>query len=205
MGNRKLTQDRILKTAEELFYKLGYTKTTIDDISTSLGMSRKTIYQYFPGKYEILRAVGVFINQRISLAINDIINDESLKFTDKLTRVMVIVGKETSRPTSLFINDVQKNAPDLWAEFEVAWEKRMSNNMAAVIGEGIKLGYIRNDIPVEIMVLIYSRAIQSIVQSDILSTLPFTLDFLLTRGIRLLFEGLFTDTGRKQVFPQKGN
>jgi AcrR family transcriptional regulator len=202
MGNRKLTQDRILKTAEELFYKLGYSKTTIDDISSALGMSRKTIYQYFPGKYDILRAVGIYVNQRIATAISEVINNSDLPYVEKLSKVMVVIGMETSKSTATFINDVQKNAPDLWLEFQEGWEKRMTNNFSVVIEEGIKLGYIRNDIPVQIMVMIYSRAIQSIVQSDVLSNLPFSLDFLLTRGLKLLFEGLFTDNGRKLI-PEK--
>ncbi len=199
MGNKKITQDRILKTSEELFYRQGYTKTTIDDISKALGISRKTIYQYFPGKYEILREVGTSINQRIALEIKEIISREDMPYMEKLSKVMVFIGKESSRSSATFINDVQKNVPDLWLEFQENWEKRMMNNLSKVIAEGIEKGFIRNDIPVGMIVLIYSKSIQSIMSSDILTNLPFSLDSILTSGIKLLFEGLFTDKGRKLI------
>lgn len=48
---------RILETAKEFFLEFGYKKVTMDEIADSLGMSKKTLYQYFPSKYELLSAV----------------------------------------------------------------------------------------------------------------------------------------------------
>lgn len=53
MDNR----DRIKEKAYELFMRYGIRSVTMDDIATHMGMSKKTIYQYFADKDELVAAV----------------------------------------------------------------------------------------------------------------------------------------------------
>jgi predicted DNA-binding transcriptional regulator AlpA len=43
-------QDRILNKARELMFQTGVKHVTMDDLATQLGISKKTIYQYFKDK-----------------------------------------------------------------------------------------------------------------------------------------------------------
>ncbi len=43
-------QNRILEVAGSQFFSLGFTKVTMDEIAHELGLSKRTLYQYFPGK-----------------------------------------------------------------------------------------------------------------------------------------------------------
>ena len=47
-------QDKILKTSLELFYKFGIKRVTMDDIAKELGMSKKTIYQFYKEKDDLV-------------------------------------------------------------------------------------------------------------------------------------------------------
>ncbi len=47
----------IVKAAAKMFGRYGYSKTTMGDIATEAGVARQTVYNAFPGKEEILRAV----------------------------------------------------------------------------------------------------------------------------------------------------
>lgn len=47
-------QEKILKTAIELFFKYGIKRITMDDVAKELGMSKKTIYQYYKDKDAII-------------------------------------------------------------------------------------------------------------------------------------------------------
>jgi len=47
-------KEQILKSIAELFYQKGYEKTSIRDISTSLGITVSGVYYYFKNKQEIL-------------------------------------------------------------------------------------------------------------------------------------------------------
>lgn len=51
------TKARIRQKADELFMKYGIRSVSMDDIANALGMSKKTIYQYFVDKDELVTAV----------------------------------------------------------------------------------------------------------------------------------------------------
>jgi TetR/AcrR family transcriptional regulator, cholesterol catabolism regulator len=50
-------KDRILGKATELFMRYGIRSITMDEIANSLGISKKTIYQFFKDKDELVYAV----------------------------------------------------------------------------------------------------------------------------------------------------
>jgi len=47
----------IVTAAANMFARYGYSKTTMGDIAAEAGVARQTVYNAFPGKEEILRAV----------------------------------------------------------------------------------------------------------------------------------------------------
>lgn len=51
------TRERILDVAEELFKRVGYSKTAVADIAQELGMSSANVYRFFPSKLAINEAI----------------------------------------------------------------------------------------------------------------------------------------------------
>src|SRR5215204_4073533 len=49
-------KERILERSHELFNKYGIRSVSMDDIAAGLGMSKKTLYQYFSDKEELVDA-----------------------------------------------------------------------------------------------------------------------------------------------------
>ena len=52
-------QERIRQKADELFRRYGIRSVTMDEIATQLGMSKKTIYQYYTDKDQLVDAVAM--------------------------------------------------------------------------------------------------------------------------------------------------
>ncbi len=50
----QLKRERIVSAAIDLFYRQGYSQTTLDQVAKSLGMTKPFIYQYFRSKNELL-------------------------------------------------------------------------------------------------------------------------------------------------------
>jgi AcrR family transcriptional regulator len=50
-------EERIIKGALDLFLQAGIKSVTMDDIARHLGMSKKTIYQFFGDKNELVVAL----------------------------------------------------------------------------------------------------------------------------------------------------
>ena len=51
------TRARIVETAEALFRRLGFAKTTVADIAAELQMSPANVYRFFPSKTAIVQAI----------------------------------------------------------------------------------------------------------------------------------------------------
>jgi AcrR family transcriptional regulator len=51
------TRARIMETAEALFRRLGFAKTTVADIASELRMSPANVYRFFPSKNAIVEAI----------------------------------------------------------------------------------------------------------------------------------------------------
>ncbi|WP_018178125.1 TetR/AcrR family transcriptional regulator [Jongsikchunia kroppenstedtii] len=54
---KRKSRAHFLEVAAGLIAERGYRGTTIDDIASAAGASRATLYSYFPGKDEIVRAI----------------------------------------------------------------------------------------------------------------------------------------------------
>src|SRR5438874_10407025 len=51
------TRQRIVDAARAHFFSHGFRSVTMDDLAEELGVSKKTLYNHFPGKIELLEAV----------------------------------------------------------------------------------------------------------------------------------------------------
>ena len=51
-------QDKIIKQIEDKLFREGFYKTTMDEVASELGMSKKTIYKFFPSKEDLIMAIA---------------------------------------------------------------------------------------------------------------------------------------------------
>src|SRR5918996_471952 len=55
-SDRSAMQERILETADRLFYGQGIRAVGVDTIAAEVGISKRTLYNYFPSKDELIVA-----------------------------------------------------------------------------------------------------------------------------------------------------
>jgi AcrR family transcriptional regulator len=63
--NGNETKSRILQAAQELFFSYGIRSITMDDIARHLSISKKTIYQFFEDKDQIVGELCGSISTRM--------------------------------------------------------------------------------------------------------------------------------------------
>ena len=49
-------QERILQTTDRLFYEQGIRAVGVDTVAAEVGISKRTLYNYFPSKDELITA-----------------------------------------------------------------------------------------------------------------------------------------------------
>jgi len=77
----------ILQKAQELFYKHGYTKTSVNMVIEALGISKGAFYHYFKSKEELLDSLADILSQNIKSKIKTVVNDKNLNAIEKLNKM----------------------------------------------------------------------------------------------------------------------
>jgi len=85
--SKKNTKEAILEEATDLFYEVGYARTTIRDVAGRLNIPNPSIYYYYKNKehllFEVIESCGLEIVKELEAALNQI--DDPL---DKLAHMI---------------------------------------------------------------------------------------------------------------------
>ena len=190
------TRNRILKTARRHFFAQGFTKVTMDEIAHELGMSKKTLYQHFPAKRDLLQESLLGINLRITEGLDGIVQNKKLGFSKKLEQALGFVASELPRFSPIFLRDIQRHAPDLWQELDRRRSRSIKKYLGALIDEGISKGFLRKEVDAEFLVLLFSTLILNIINPETLARLPLSATQAFKNINLVVFQGILTDQGR---------
>ncbi|MBU4533684.1 MAG: TetR/AcrR family transcriptional regulator [Eubacteriales bacterium] len=164
--NVDASRDRIVQAAGRLFDARGYRHVTLNDIAGQLGMSKKTIYQYFAGKEAIAEEYLQRLMHRVTARTEPLLTgDYSLDI--QLEQVFSEVWEELLRFNPLFLDDIKRYAPELWKKVERYRDGRIML-LENLIRKGQTAGDIR-DLDPRLAVLIYLSAVRAINQPDVMA------------------------------------
>ena len=143
-------KDRILKGAEELFFMYGIKSITMDDIAKHLGISKKTIYQFYSDKNEV---VETLMTQRLKKNECEFQNiaKESVNVIEEVFEMMKHVGVIFSQMNPNLFYDLQKYHPKAWKLFKKFKEECIERMVEESVKHGIKQGLVRADINTKIV------------------------------------------------------
>ncbi len=187
---------RILKKAEEMFSQFGFSRVTMEEIAADLGMSKKTLYKFFPGKEQLLREMISSKKCDFEDYVLKLWSNNELSFVEKLKILMNYIGQNNSSFRGPLAHDLQKNFPLIWEEIN---ESRKTHSLAKfnlLMKEGIEKGVFRNDIDQQILFLIFMNSIQGALNPEVLSQLPVTGNQVFESIVKVFLEGVFTEEGR---------
>ena len=143
------TKDRVLQGAEELFFKYGIKSVTMDDIAKHLAISKKTIYQFYSDKNEIVDTL-----MRLKLAEDKAsiqqIHVEADNVITEVFGLMKHMSQMFSKLNPNLFYDLQKYHPEAWKQFNDFKEECIESMVENAIKGGVKDGLVRADINTKI-------------------------------------------------------
>lgn len=142
--------ERIIEGGEELFLTAGIKSVTMDDIARHVGMSKKTIYQFFKDKNELVIALVKKKLKEDEDQMEAIIS-QSGNVIEEMINMMKCSEEIFSRINPIVIHDMQKYHPDAWKEFQNFKSEVLISTLEQLLSKGIKQGFIRPEIDVKII------------------------------------------------------
>jgi len=146
IGNK----ERIQQKAHDLFMEYGLRSVSMDDIANALGISKKTIYQFFADKDELVQAVlsDVITNNK-DCCERDVSVSENAVHEIFIAMDMIVETLGGMNPSLLF--EMQKYHPTAYEKFRLYKNEFLYNVMRRNLLRGIEEGLYREDIDVEII------------------------------------------------------
>lgn len=187
-------KNEILEQALKLFMRLGIKSLTMDDVATQLRMSKKTLYEHFQDKNDLVEqvvtAVCGFHRDTISAicarglnAIDE--NEEITKF---------IVGQVGNMHPSVQF-DLQKYHPKAWEIMEQREQEDIYTCVSANLRKGIAEGLYREDLDVEVITRLYIARIDSTWDGRVFPTDRFSLSDVLWKHFEYHIRGIASKKG----------
>ena len=153
-GGRLMRERIMLATIDEMNER--GSKFTMDDLAYRLGVSKRTIYENFSSKGDLIGAVINLFIEKIEEKDNEIINDKSLSSIEKLKRFALVIRDELKYINERTIYEAERYFPKHWKKID-RWMQERATIQKEVIKEGIEKGEIR-DINPDILIKMLNEA-----------------------------------------------
>jgi AcrR family transcriptional regulator len=142
-------RDRVLDAAERLLARLGYQKTTMDDIAREAGVGRRTIYLHFAGKEEVALGTIDRIVERLKGRLRDLAGAGG-PAAERLRRMLlerVLFRFDSVRDYYQSIDDLFRSIRPAYMARRARYFDEEAALFAAVLAEGRAAGAFDVDDP----------------------------------------------------------
>lgn len=147
---RNAAEIRIIESATELFYRFGIKSITMDDVAKHLAMSKKTLYQHFRDKNEMVWKCCHQDLMTRDCVFKEIADQAADPIGELMHLMKHMEGMFNMINPNLFY-DLQKYYPEVWKMFREFKETNMLQMIESNFRNGIELGLYRKDINIHIM------------------------------------------------------
>jgi AcrR family transcriptional regulator len=186
--------EKILSAAEELFSKYGIRSITMDDIAKELGMSKKTIYQYYKDKNEMVVKITERYMQEDETCMQDIENN-SQNAVEAVLKMSDYFRQELSDVNPAMIYDIKKYHPEAWSLHQSYSKTRFIESFEKNYDWGVQDGLYRKDLNVRILAHLRLAEINLTFDESVFSNKEFNvIDVHITMTEHFL-RGILTDKG----------
>jgi len=191
-------KERILLKAHELFNRYGVRSVSMDDIAAGLGMSKKTLYQYYADKEELVGAVFLSViegNKTRCLAdrkkADNAIHEIFLAFD--------MMQEMFSQMNPVVIYDLEKYHPAVYRKFHEHKYGFLYQMIKSNLEKGIKEELYRPEIDVDVLTRFRIESIMLPFNSEVFPNNRTHLMHIEEQILEHFLYGLATTKGQKTI------
>jgi len=196
------TRARIVAVARTQLFAYGYSAFTMDDLARELGVSKKTLYVYFPSKDALAETILDEFASEVRNLVDSLFADRTQPFATKFRRLGEAMIQRFSKLTPHMLRDLQRFAPKIYAKIDEVRRKNIPYVFGQIIREGQAAGAVRADLDPQLAIEYWRFAITNLMQPEALERLGMQPDQVFKKSINLFFAGLLTPSGRKEYEKQ---
>lgn len=195
MSESKKTE--ILLFCRQKFFSGGFYKTTMDEISSELRVSKKTLYKYFPSKDDLVRETIMNHIGGVANKVTVIVESDE-PTAAKFKKIIGIIAAALAPESELFWDEFKEHMTNHWEEIERFREIQIRKNFGKLFSDGISEGIMR-PYPPELTITIFLAMIRSVVNPVFLSKSGKNFDSVVKTVFEIITNAFFTEEGLKKL------
>ena len=190
-------KERIIEEASRLFFQKGIKSMTMSDIANYLGISKRTLYEVFNDKEELLEACIEKASKHADEEMKKLIN-ESENVIDAMMRIYAKHLNDRHKLNKTVVHDLRKYHPRLYKNIECK-QKEEPGPFIPLFEKGVEQGLLRNDVNFEILLWLLKAQFRMLMEDDFFPTDKFSIDKFIQAIILNFTRGIATPEGSKLI------
>ncbi len=187
-------KERILAEAERLFWKFGVRSVTMEEIAKQLGISKKTIYQHFSDKEQILYQVIQHKTSRNQSEMECMVTDTANP-VEEILNVLNMMQKNADQISPNLLMDIKRYYPQAFSLFRQYKEGQIMRSILENIQKGILQGLYRADINPAILARLRVEQIELAFNHDLFPSDQYSMHDVQAELIHHFVRGMLTEEG----------
>ena len=158
---------QILLTAKDLFYKFGFKRVTIEEISKEAGVSKMTFYKFFPNKIELAKTV---LNNVFEDALSKVrrLHEEHESPDKTLKKILQLKAEGTKDISEEFIKDLYAQPEGELKSYMEEKTRWIYTEIMNVYEKGKEDGWVRKDLNIPFFMAFSRSVIDSFSKDEVL-------------------------------------
>jgi AcrR family transcriptional regulator len=189
----------ILKKAKELFFSYGLKSVSMDDLAKQAGISKKTIYQVYADKNELINKIVedlIHCHHRLLEECRGTAKDavdEVLKQASRSSDTWAMVNQT-------FFFELEKSFPEAWQKLEQHKQKVLLPGIIKNLEKGVDEELYRDDVDVVFTADIRLHQLSSALQPGKFSIRRTNVNQLVEQLTAFYLHGITTEKGKKRLY-----
>ena len=191
-------KDQILIKATDMFLTLGFKSVTMDDIAAEMGISKKTIYQHYSNKDQLVKESTLHLFETISCGI-DAICAIGNNPVEELFLIKDFVMKNLKNESASPIYQLQKYYPKIHKTLMMRQFDKMGDCVIVNLEKGIAQGLFRKEINTPLIARFYFAGMTSLKDTEIFNPEQFTSKEVQVSYLEYHLRGICTEHGIQKL------
>lgn len=194
--------DKILNAATELFRQYGFKTITMDDIARRSGISKKTLYQQFGNKEEVVEAAMLHFHNHSYEACTGL-SQSSDNAVEAMANCMLVLDEVCGRINPIAMLELSRFYPGIYARMHQESMAATAELLRQNIAWGKQEGLYREELNADLLAHYRIAVLRMLNRKDTLLTERFPPREVFKALSEHFIYGLLTPKGEKLYFKYK--
>lgn len=191
-------KEELVDNISELFLKYGLRSTSMDDICTHLKISKKTLYQFFTNKDDVVEQIMIYRrnNRQTRAHLEKLLRQNSVEAMTQIKN-HIITDLSSRLPANMF--DIKKYHPEVYERVTEMDSEFIKNMLRKLLDNGINNGLFRNDINQDVQIYLFTKQMAFLGDPEMFCNIVYPLDVIVSTIVDNFIRSISTLEGLAEL------